>query len=107
MQFNDALRANSKSIRVRGFLRSQCMSSNPLITAALARKSMPPAGAEPASREAYANGLKYMRDYIIMLGRPLMRALAAPSSSSYNSAVALAEEHAPSLPTHVVGGIKA
>ena len=57
-------------------------------------------GAEPANRGAYANELKYMRDYIIMLGRLLMRALAAPSPSSYNSepAVAPAGGHAPSLP---------
>ena len=70
---------------------------------------MPSAAAEPSSKGAYAKELKYMRGYIIMLERPLMRALAAPSPSSYNSepAVAPAGGHAPSLPTHVVGGIKA
>lgn len=48
-----------------------------------------------------------MRGYIIMLERTLMLTLAAPGLSSYKLAVALAGGYAPSLPTHVVGGIKA
>ena len=68
---------------------------------------MPSAKAEPASEEAYANELKYMRDYIMMLERTLMLTLTAPNSSSYNSALALAEEYAPALPTYVAETIKA
>ena len=67
---------------------------------------MPSAKAEPASEEAYANELKYMRGYIMMLERTLMLTLTAPNSSSYNSALALAEEYAPALPTYVVESIK-
>ena len=68
---------------------------------------MPSAKADPASKGAYANELKYMRGYIMMLERTLMLTLAAPGLSSYKLAVALAGGYAPSLPTHVVGGIKA
>ena len=67
---------------------------------------MPSAKAEPASKGAYANELKYMRGYIMMLGRTLMLTLTAPNSSSYNSALALAEEYAPALPTYVAESIK-
>ena len=49
-------------------------------------KGMPSAKADPASKEGYANELKYMRDYIMMLERTLMLTLTAPNSSSYNSA---------------------
>ena len=62
---------------------------------------MPSAKADPASKEDYANELKYMRDYIMMFERTLMLTLTAPNSSSYNSALALAEEYAPALPTYV------
>ena len=49
---------------------------------------MPSAKAEPASKGAYANELKYMRDYVMMPGRTLMLTLAAPGSSSYELALA-------------------
>ena len=68
---------------------------------------MPSAKAEPASEEAYANELKYMRGYIMMLERTLMLTLTAPNSSSYNSALALAEEYASALPTYVVESTQA
>ena len=43
----------------------------------------------------------------MVLEGTLMLTLTAPNSSSYNSALALAEEHAPALPTYVVESIKA
>ena len=67
---------------------------------------MPSAKAEPAGEGAYANELKYMRGYIMMFERTLMLTLAAPGSSSYKLAQALAGGYAPPMPAHVVGGIK-
>ena len=68
---------------------------------------MPSAKADPASKEAYANELKYMRDYIMMFERTLMLTLTAPNSSSYNSALALAGGGEAELPNYVVESIKA
>ena len=62
---------------------------------------------EPACKETYANELKYMHDYIMMLERPLILTLTAPNSSSYNSALALAGGGEAELPNYVVESIKA